>query len=306
MSVQAFKKRRKESRFFIHPLFFVAGLIACFFNQFPLFCISALVAVQHEYAHAYAAAKLGYRLNKIVLMPYGAVIDGDIENLSLKDEIAVAAAGPLANLCAALFFVAVWWLCPTVYAFTDVACFASLSVATVNLLPAYPLDGGRIFKCFLTRALENRGLPPTVVKRRANAISLAVTLSISVALFLIFAFLCVRKTYNFSLPFFALFLALGAIHSKKGERVGYVKIDFSYRDVLKRGAEIKQIAVLESCTIKRALSFLSCGTYLVLEVYDLNERFIGEITQNELSAFLLQTTVYTPVGEFFKRTGNSP
>ena len=94
---------------------------------------------------------------------------------------------------------------------------------------------------------------------------------------------------------------LGALQGKKNAQTGYIKIDFSYRDALKRGAEIKRVAVLESCKIKRALSFLSSGTYLVLEVYDESERLIGEITQNELSAFLLQNTVYTPVGDFFKQ-----
>ena len=49
--------------------------------------MSALVAVQHECAHAFAAAKLGYKLNAIVLMPFGAVIDGDLRGISFKDEI---------------------------------------------------------------------------------------------------------------------------------------------------------------------------------------------------------------------------
>jgi len=45
--------------------------------------------LQHECAHSFAAAKLGFRLNKIVLMPYGAVIRGDLSGISLKVEIAV-------------------------------------------------------------------------------------------------------------------------------------------------------------------------------------------------------------------------
>ncbi len=263
-----------------------------------MFCIGALVAVQHEYAHAFAAAKLGYRLNKIVLMPYGAVIDGDIQKLSLKDELSVALAGPLANAFTAAFFVAVWWLYPTVYAFTDVACFASLSVALVNLIPAYPLDGGRIFKCLLTRALQKRGLSPTAVKRRADTVCLIFSLTIAAALLAVFICLCVQKTYNYSLLLFAVFLALGAVGNKK-DRAGYVKIDFTYREAFKRGVEIKRVALSSRCTFKRALTYFESGKYLILEVYDDKENYLGELPQNELSALLLSKSVYTPIGDFF-------
>ena len=37
------------------------------------------------------------------------------------------------------------------YAFTDTAFYASLSIALINLLPAYPLDGGRVLHCALAR-----------------------------------------------------------------------------------------------------------------------------------------------------------
>ena len=97
--------------------------------------LSCLVAVQHECAHAFAAAKLGYKLNKIVLMPFGAVIDGDMRGITFKDEIFVAICGPLCNLITAAFFVAVWWFAPTMYAFTDTAFYSSLAIALVNLLP---------------------------------------------------------------------------------------------------------------------------------------------------------------------------
>ena len=125
------------------------GAWYAFTGELFLFLMSCLVALQHECAHAFAAAKLGYKLNRIVLMPFGAVIDGDLRGISLKDEIYVAICGPLCNLVTAAFFVAVWWCYPATYPYTDSACYSSLTVALVNLIPAYPLDGGRILKCAL-------------------------------------------------------------------------------------------------------------------------------------------------------------
>ena len=143
------RARRVRKALKVHPLFLLLGVYYCFIGELPLFLLSALVALQHECAHAFAAAKLGYRLDRVVLMPYGAVIDGDLSGISFKDEIFVAVWGPLCNLVTAAGFAALWWIYPTAYAFTDTACYVSLAVALVNLIPAYPLDGGRVLRAAL-------------------------------------------------------------------------------------------------------------------------------------------------------------
>ena len=75
--------KKDKLRFTAHPLFLAVGVWYCFKGELTLFLLSCLVAVQHECAHAFAAAKLGYKLNKIVLMPFGAVIDGDLDEITL-------------------------------------------------------------------------------------------------------------------------------------------------------------------------------------------------------------------------------
>ena len=115
------EKRIKKRRLRLHPLFLLVGVWYCFKGELFLFLMSCLVALQHECAHAFAAAKLGYTLNTVVLMPFGAVIDGDLHDISLKDEIIVALCGPLCNLFTAALFAALWWFAPTMYAFTDTA-----------------------------------------------------------------------------------------------------------------------------------------------------------------------------------------
>ncbi len=262
----------------LHPLFWAVGVWYSLRGQLFLFLMSCLVAIEHECAHAFAAAKLGYKLNKIVLMPFGAIIDGDLEGISVKDEISVALCGPLCNLCTAVFFVAWWWLTPTVYAFTDTACYASLAIALVNLLPAYPLDGGRIFKGLLVRAFSNGQVNADKAERRAERVCRVVTLVFSVGFFVAFAF---SGWKNLSLLLFGGFLLVGGIGNR--ERTRYVKIDFSAKNAFRKGIELKRVAVLDTCQIKDALSFLSRGSFLVLEVYDEQERHLFDLPQNELS-----------------------
>jgi len=285
------QKKRRERRFFVHPLFFLVGVWFCFIGKLPLFLVSTLVALEHECAHAFTAAKLGYRLNKIVLMPYGAAIDGDVQNLAFKDGAQVALAGPLANLLTAGFFVALWWLFPTAYAFTDVACYASLSIAAVNLLPAYPLDGGRILKNGLLSLSKNPNRRRA--EKKIDGICRGITLSFASAfLTLFFLFLC-QKRANYTLLLFGIFLLVSAF-SKGGN---YEKINLSFRASFARGAEVRRVAILENCPVKKVLSFLSVDRFLILEIYDERENFLGEISQIQLAAFFEKSSVYTPIGE---------
>lgn len=280
-------------------MFVAVGVWYCFKGELFLFLLSALVAIQHECAHAFAAAKLGYKLHRIVLMPFGAVIDGDLKGISFKDEIFVALCGPLCNLFTAAAFVAIWWLSPTMYAFTDTACYSSLAIALVNLLPAYPLDGGRIFQCALARFFMKTEPQEGRAERKAKRIARALTLSFALLFALLFIGTCLRKTPNLSLLLFSVFLFVGALGNRDKTAV-YNRLDFSYQDALKKGAEIRRVAVLGNRPIKDALRFLSRGCYLVLEVYDENERWLYDLPQNQLSQlFLLAPTPYTTLDELY-------
>ena len=279
-------RRPRAPSLTLHPLFWAVGVWYCFKGELFLFLMSCLVAVQHECAHAFAAAKLGYKLNRIVLMPFGAVIDGDLSGISLKDEIYVAICGPLCNLVTAAFFVAWWWFVPTVYAFTDTAFYSSLAIALINLLPAYPLDGGRILKCLLARAFMKKEPREEKASRKAEKICRGVSLAFAVAFFVLFIATITRKQTNVSLLAFGGFLFVGAIGNR--DRTAYDKMDFSCREALVKGVEIKRVAVLESCPVKDAFRYLTRGTYLILEVYDEDERHLFNLPQNQLSEWFMR------------------
>ncbi|MBR4943364.1 MAG: site-2 protease family protein [Clostridia bacterium] len=296
------KKEKGEWFFRIHPLFLAFGFWYALQGDFFLFLMSALVALQHELAHAFAASRLGYKLNKIVLLPFGAVIDGDLQGIGFKEEILVAVCGPIANLLTAIFFASLWWFEPTMYAFTDTAFYSSLSVALVNLLPTYPLDGGRILRCALARFFTKRDLNGLSAERKAERICFFLTLSFALFfLFLFLLFLLGKKGFHLSLLAFALFLLVGALGNKK-DKAAYVKIDFSKRNALKKGVEIKRVAILSSCTVKNAVRFLQRDGYLVLEVYDEAETLLFTLTQNELAElFSLSNSPYDDLGTLYSR-----
>ena len=118
----------------VHPLFYVFGFYYALTGRIFVFVIYTVCAVLHELGHSFVATSAGYRLNKITLMPFGAVVSGNVEGLKFLDEIAIALAGPFLNLAIGVFFVAVWWVYPESYAYTDIVAEANFSMALVNFL----------------------------------------------------------------------------------------------------------------------------------------------------------------------------
>ena len=281
------KKVRKGERlrFFVHPLFLLFGAYFAATGKLFLFLNCTVVALLHECGHAFAAAKIGYRLNRIVLMPYGALVKGDIDGVSLKDEIFIALAGPLVNAACAVLFVALWWCFPDTYPYTDVAAYSSAAIALVNLIPAWPLDGGRILYCAIAKA---KG------EKLAGRIARGAGLFFGIVLFAMFVYGCFVQV-NFTMLFFSLFLLAGAVG---GKNCSYDRIRYDYAKEMRRGMEIKRVAVVKDCKIKRLLSFMERGKYLEITVYDEDGRFFGEITQGELVKILETAELYAPVGEF--------
>ena len=171
----------------IHPLFFIFGLYFAFIGKVFSFLICTIVALEHELGHFFASSKLGYKLNKITLMPYGAIIKGDDINLKYKDECKIALAGPIINLITALIFTALWWFIPDTYAYTDLIVFTSVTLAVINLLPCYPLDGGRFLLATLSLF---------TTRKKARTIVSIISLVFALLLFFLFIYSLFIDSHN--------------------------------------------------------------------------------------------------------------
>lgn len=280
----------------VHPMFLLFGVWHSIMGDLPLFLTIVVCAVMHELAHAVAAAKIGYGVRKIVLMPYGATLSVDLEGAAPRDELRIAVAGPICNLTVAAAFLALWWCFPACYPYTEAAFSASLSLALCNLLPALPLDGGKALYCGLL-CLFNATLPPEKSKKRALWICQLLSVLLCVCGAASFLLGLVGGVYNISLAAFTVFLIFGLFPKQKS---AYFKMDFSNRNAFRRGVTVKHVAVLADCTVKKALTFLCAGSYLVLEVYGENDKFVGTIHQGELSDFFQKTHLYATLGEYFQ------
>lgn len=258
------------------------GLITAFTGGLIDFITCTLSALIHECAHACCGGRLGYSLDKIILMPYGAVIRGDINGIAFKDEVLLCLSGPFINLFIAVMIVACWWLAPDCYPYTESLFYMNLSLFLTNMLPAYPLDMGRI----LMRALSEK-LSFARAGIICKVISAATALGI-IALFIISCF----ETPNFSALFFAVFLFFGCFLSERGE---YKKIKFSYAAAFKRGVEVRRIALSEEAALKTFIKFFSEDKYLIADIYSSDGEYIASLKQEEIAALMEKENIYVKI-----------
>ena len=113
----------------------------------------------HELAHALVARAFGVTTRSITFFLLGGVARLKQEPGTWGQELAIALAGPAASFALAVLFASVWLSLPTATVWATIAfylAFANALLGTVNLLPGFPLDGGRVLRSILWRVLNNR------------------------------------------------------------------------------------------------------------------------------------------------------
>lgn len=170
--------------------FFLLFLFVPFSYVIAIF-ISVLI---HELAHAYVADSKGWQVYEIRvdLFTGSAAVD---TNIPERDSIPVVAAGPLSNLALAVSSILLYAIfgqtSPMFGDFMNDFFIVNLFMFLFNILPIYPMDGGRLLKDFLfLKMRSNRAL----ARRIAGGVSLifsigllAYSISISAVLMGVFS-----------------------------------------------------------------------------------------------------------------------
>lgn len=129
----------------IHPLLWLVIALAVLTARFFEVTILFVIILIHELGHALAASFFSWRIKHITLLPFGGVVEMDEHgNRPLLEESIVILAGPLQHLWligVAFCFYQLDWLSLDHY-----SQFLSLNLMVLlfNLLPIWPLDGGKL------------------------------------------------------------------------------------------------------------------------------------------------------------------
>jgi len=127
----------------------------------PPLVISLLISILlHEIGHAWMAKKRGYEVTSIEIGLFAGQANMDIDSIRERDMILIAGAGPWVNLV--LISLSLF-----AYGFTLTSFFYSMYIVNLflflfNIIPIFPLDGGRILRSFLIMKTRDRAKSITI------------------------------------------------------------------------------------------------------------------------------------------------
>ncbi len=135
--------------------------------------------VFHEFSHSLVARHFGMPIKGITLFIFGGVAEMESEPPSPRSEFLMAVAGPLASFLLAFFFAEVealavareWHV--SVVGVCDMLGYINVVVAIFNMVPAFPLDGGRMLRAALWHWTKNMRAATRVSSRIGSGFGLA-------------------------------------------------------------------------------------------------------------------------------------
>lgn len=256
---------------------------------FVLVIFASVVA--HEYGHALTARRYGVATRGITLLPIGGVARLDRLPSEPMQELAIAAAGPLVS--AAIAFVIYLLLRVTGQpidsadatlgggTFIARVMWVNVAIVLFNLLPAFPMDGGRILRSAL--AIKLGSVRATAIAARVGKIFAVL-------------FAIVGLYSNPFLVFIALFVWIGATGEESQTR-----LQAALQDVPVERLMISDVRTLNvSDRLARAVEHLLAGFQQDFPVFD-GDRVVGVLTRVNLLKALAQHGDQARVGEHMVR-----
>jgi len=247
--------------------------------------------VLHEFGHALTARHYGVRTLHITLLPIGGIASLERMPKDPKQEMVVALAGPAVNLAIAL---ALWlWLslgngfeAPQSLGLTSGTFLESLMavnivLAVFNMLPALPMDGGRVFRAALALRMDHAAATETAAK-------------VGQGFALLMGFL--GLLYNPLLIFIALFVWIGATAEAQSAQIESTLADIP----VGRAMLTEYRALRPEHELARAVELTLAGSQKDFPVV-VGQDVLGVLTQQDLLKGLQAGGERARVGDWMQR-----
>lgn len=251
--------------------------VSLFFDFFEMLVISYCIVALHEMSHIWVAKRCRVPLEGVWVLPFGITmkISGEYV-LKPSNEVKICLAGPLCNFVLAYL---VYRLYGGVYREYIIA--TNLVMGVFNLLPALPLDGGRI-----TRAL--------LVKRyghiRSTTIAFKITRLVAIVIGLFGVFVLLVTKFNFSFLIIGAFLVANITEEKKRANSVIMKDILYSRKKLAKGISASSVIVVNLYEKAiNVISGLSYDRYYIVYVTDSKGEVLKTVTETEI---IEKTAVY--------------
>ncbi len=170
----------------------------------------------HELAHSYLTQKFGHNVNRITLFIFGGSSESDEIPKDPKKEIQIALAGPLVSLLIGVCFLTSYILlkpyqnvlvASMLFNLSGTLSFYNILLAGFNVIPAFPIDGGRVLRSLLAMKMNYQ-------KATKTAASIGKGVAIALGIFGVF--------FNLWLLLIAIFIFFGAYQEQKTSEISDV------------------------------------------------------------------------------------
>ncbi len=269
----------------------VAGTLSAVINGVAFILALFACVVLHELGHALTARRFGIKTRDITLLPIGGVAALERMPSDPRQEILVALAGPAVNVViAALLWGWLWladgWvpaerLTVTGGPFLERLMVVNLFLALFNLLPAFPMDGGRVLRAWLAMRMDYN-----VATRTAASIGQGLAFGLGL----------LGLLYNPFLLFIALFVWIGAASEAAMTQVQAVLSGVKVGQAMQTRFE----TLSPSDSLERAVELTLTGSqkdFLVAE----GDTVVGVLTHADLLKGLQRLGDHGRVGEVMER-----
>jgi Zn-dependent protease/predicted transcriptional regulator len=235
----------------------------------------------HEYGHALVARRLGYHVEDIILLPLGGMARLKTFPDKAVDELKIAIAGPPVNLAlAAIFYGAAYlWYGLSPFAVPDPRVaedsagniltylgLVNLILAVFNLLPAFPMDGGRVLRAFLSTHMD-----------RVRATDIAATVG---QVFAAFFFVVGLLSLNIILTLVAVFIFLAAGDEARAMRQRELIRGLTVADVMRTRSRTETLT--PDHTFEQVLEAVIHGYQKDFPVLDEHGRLVGMLHRDDI------------------------
>ncbi|HWQ78993.1 MAG TPA: hypothetical protein VN381_09255 [Anaerovoracaceae bacterium] len=250
-----------------HFSFFLLLLIIVLSGNYVFAAASVLFSLFHEFAHRLMAVRLGYTPEKVSFGLFGGVLHIREGFVKPRHELMIHLSGPFFNILTALLLYGFYlyfylpWLQPFI--------LANAVLALYNLMPFYPLDGGKITDLYMAVFLGYG---------RSQKISRIFSLIFSVFLFLLGIYLVQYNVLN-------LFLSALAVNLYMARKLdnGFIfyKITRTMEDESKSGNPKMLICKEELRAVKIIERYKPMDNRIFAVVNDTG-KYRGQLTEKEL------------------------
>jgi len=285
-----------HTRIIAHPLALLYPLAAAMLGTGAEAAALMIALICHETAHLLAAQALGVNIASLRLTPFGGAMA--MENpygISPLRLAIVSAAGPLANVLLLLTTGALthWRLLSPGFALALMQ--TNLALLTFNLLPALPLDGGRIVYALLSVKLK-----------REKALEIGIWSGRAVAAMLLLAcavFAASWHKINLSFLFAAVFIWASAADERRAFAGASMKAVLGTLRPIDGPVPARVCAVGADCAVRTALKAARPDAPTLFAIYK-DDRLSSITDDRQLVKAALTHGMWAKIGEVDKFMGN--